>query len=262
MIPRRHPRYESLKRREALVGGYEKGITVLQGLIAHGRGEAFDYLLGEKTIEPATEAIRASAALLLLAKDPVVSVNGNTAALCPKELVELANVVGAKLEINLFHRSDARIKRIIKVLLKHGAKQVLGFGGDARIKGLAGDRAKVDGAGIYAADVVLVSLEDGDRTEALVAMGKKVIAIDLNPLSRTARRATITIVDEVVRAVPALAKEAKALKKMSKAKLEELARFGNRQNLGEFLHHINKRLEELEISGEFSPEDSHLVSSR
>ena len=31
------------------------------------------------------------------------------------------------------------------------------------------------------ADTVLVPLEDGDRTEALVKMGKTVVAIDLNP---------------------------------------------------------------------------------
>jgi 4-phosphopantoate--beta-alanine ligase len=33
-------------------------------------------------------------------------------------------------------------------------------------------------------------------------MGKTVIAIDLNPLSRTARAATLTIVDELTRALP------------------------------------------------------------
>jgi 4-phosphopantoate--beta-alanine ligase len=57
------------------------------------------------------------------------------------------------------------------------------------------DRRMVDPDGIYIADVVLVPLEDGDRTEALVKMGKKVIAIDLNPLSRTSQKASITIVE-------------------------------------------------------------------
>ncbi len=33
-------------------------------------------------------------------------------------------------------------------------------------------------------------------------MGKTVIAVDLNPLSRTARMASLTIVDEVTRALP------------------------------------------------------------
>ena len=49
MIPRSHPRYESLVIREKLVKGVKEGITALQGLIAHGRGEMFDYILGEKT---------------------------------------------------------------------------------------------------------------------------------------------------------------------------------------------------------------------
>jgi 4-phosphopantoate--beta-alanine ligase len=56
--------------------------------------------------------------------------------------------------------------------------------------------------GIYSADTVLVPLEDGDRCAALAGMGKRVIAIDLNPLSRTARSATLTIVDELTRALP------------------------------------------------------------
>ena len=47
--------------------------------------------------------------------------------------------------------------------------------------------------------MILVPLEDGDRCEALVNMGKTVIVIDLNPLSRSARKASITIVDEVSR---------------------------------------------------------------
>jgi 4-phosphopantoate--beta-alanine ligase len=56
--------------------------------------------------------------------------------------------------------------------------------------------------GIFSADTVLVPLEDGDRCAALVALGKRVIAIDLNPLSRTARTATLTVVDELTRALP------------------------------------------------------------
>jgi 4-phosphopantoate--beta-alanine ligase len=42
-------------------------------------------------------------------------------------------------------------------------------------------------------------------------MGKKVIAIDLNPLSRTARAATLTIVDDVTRAIPAITRAADGL---------------------------------------------------
>ena len=57
---------------------------------------------------------------------------------------------------------------------------------------------------IEAADAVLVPLEDGDRCEALVDLGKQVLVIDLNPLSRTARMAHVTIVDEVSRAMTGL----------------------------------------------------------
>ena len=51
----------------------------------------------------------------------------------------------------------------------------------------------------YSSDVILVPLEDGDRCEALVNMGKTVIVVDLNPLSRSAKMASITIVDEISR---------------------------------------------------------------
>ncbi|HIN08360.1 MAG TPA: DUF137 domain-containing protein, partial [Candidatus Poseidoniales archaeon] len=47
-------------------------------------------------------------------------------------------------------------------------------------------------------------LEDGDRCQALVEMGKRVITIDLNPLSRTARTAHVTVVDELTRVLPQL----------------------------------------------------------
>ena len=49
--------------------------------------------------------------------------------------------------------------------------------------------------------MILVPLEDGDRCNALVTMGKTVIVIDLNPLSRSAQQGSITIVDELSRAL-------------------------------------------------------------
>ena len=55
-------------------------------------------------------------------------------------------------------------------------------------------------------DVVFVPLEDGDRTIALKRMNKKVITVDLNPLSRTALSSDITIVDNIVRVIPQLIK--------------------------------------------------------
>ena len=76
---------------------------------------------------------------------------------------------------------------------------ILGANPDATIPGLKGPRAKCESKGILEADVLLVPLEDGDRCEALVAMGKTVIVIDLNPLSRSSQRGSITIVDELSR---------------------------------------------------------------
>ena len=54
-IPKSHPRYASLVARERVAKGVKKGFTSSQGLIAQGRGECFDYLLGERTT-PSAEA--------------------------------------------------------------------------------------------------------------------------------------------------------------------------------------------------------------
>lgn len=240
-IPKDHPRYTALLEREALIEGYKKGITAEAGLIAHGRGEAFDYLLGEKTTKEAKSAIKAAGAALLLAENPVISVNGNTAALCPEALIELSNAAGAKLEINLFYRSEERVKKIEKVLQDLGAEEVLGAEPDRTIEGLSSARRRVAGEGIYKSDVVLVPLEDGDRTGALVKLGKKVIAIDLNPLSRTSQTATITIVDNVTRAIPELAKVVNELKKLKKDKLSgTISNFDNDLNLKDVVKRIRR----------------------
>lgn len=210
-VPKSHPRYESLLTRHRIEEGVENGITSRQGLIAQGRGEAFDYLLGEKTIPSADEAERVAAAHLLLAERPVLSINGNVAALVPGEIVELARVTGAALEVNLFNRTKERIEAIAAHLHDHGADEVKGLTADARIPGLDHERAKVDADGIYAADVVLVPLEDGDRAEALAAMEKTEIVVDLNPRSRSAQAAAVPIVDNIIRAVPNVTAHAREL---------------------------------------------------
>ena len=107
-------------------------------------------------------------------------------------MVELSKAIGAPLEVNLFHRSEERVKKIADLLRSLGAKGVLGEKPDASVPGLDHARALATRGGICDADVALIPLEDGDRCEALVAMGKKVIAIDLNPLSRTSKKATVT----------------------------------------------------------------------
>ncbi|MFB6128187.1 MAG: 4-phosphopantoate--beta-alanine ligase [Halorhabdus sp.] len=221
-VPESHPRYESLLTRHRIEEGVEKGITSQQGLIAQGRGEAFDYLLGERTIESADRAERVAAAHLLLAEQPVISVNGNVAALVPAEVVELAEATGADLEVNLFNRTEERIEAIVEHLREHGASEVKGLTADARIPGLDHERAKVDEDGIYEADTVVVPLEDGDRAAALGEMGKTEIVIDLNPLSRSAQVATVPIVDNVLRAIPNMTEYARELDGRSTAELRAM----------------------------------------
>ncbi len=221
-IPGNHPRRVSLETRTRLTDGVRQGITSFDGLIAHGRGEAFDYLLGEQTHDFALRAIDASAAALLLAERPVISVNGNAAALVPREMGILAEILGSPLEVNLFHASREREMKIRDHLLSHGARQVLLADEDFVIGGLDSNRRLVNGQGIYRADVIFVPLEDGDRCEALIRSGRKVITIDLNPLSRTARTASITIVDNIVRALPLLIERVKSIGSNSPSILEDI----------------------------------------
>ncbi|SFS80629.1 4-phosphopantoate--beta-alanine ligase [Halostagnicola kamekurae] len=221
-IPEDHPRYQDLLTRHRIEAGVEKGITHLQGMHAEGRGSAFDYLLGEETIPSAAAAERAAAARLLLADEPVLSINGNVAALVPGEMVQLAAAVDADLEVNLFNRTPERIDAIVDHLAEHGAEDVKGIEADARIPNLDHKRAKVDSDGIYAADVVVVPLEDGDRAEALEAMGKTEIVIDLNPLSRSPQVAEIPIVDNIIRAVPNMTEHARELEGETESTLQAI----------------------------------------
>ena len=221
-VPESHPRYLSLKMRDTIVAGVESGVTSIHGLMAHGRGEAFDYLIGEKTQPFAIDAIRAGAAVLLLAEHPVISVNGNVAALTPRELVTFANVLNAPLEVNIFHASKEREDAIREHLKKHGADQVLMPTTEAQLSFIDSNRKFVHPKGIFRADVVFVPLEDGDRCEALQKMGKTVVTVDLNPMSRTADGAGVTIVDNVVRALPLLIQEVQTLQITSPPALKEI----------------------------------------
>ena len=238
MIPKSHPRYESLRTRDLMVEGVKKGMTSIHGLIAHGRGEAFDYLLGEKTNEFAKKSIEAASALLLLAEYPVISVNGNAVVLVQKDLVKLAKLLSCPLEINIFHASKERELKIKKHLERYGAKNVLLPDKKHKIKFLDSNRKYANKDGVLKADVVFVPLEDGDRAEALVKNWKKVVTIDVNPLSRTAQKATITIVDNITRAMPLLIKQIKKFKKLklTKKQLEVI-----------YKHHNNKKRLKLAI---------------
>ena len=245
-IPKSHPRYYSLKTRERLSNAVNNGITHHTGLIAHGRGEAFDYILGEKTNKYADEAERIAAAALLLANNPVISINGNVAALNPKDCISLSNEIPAKLEINLFHRSDDRVNKIFNELKKNGATKIYGKKVDAIIPSLDHNRGLCDKDCIFSSDVVLVPLEDGDRCKALKSMGKKVIAIDLNPLSRTARESDISIIDNVLRAIPNIEYWVKKYKKIKKEDLINMVKnWNNDIMLKNIISYISKRLNSM-----------------
>src|SRR6185436_11619733 len=213
-----HPRYLSLLAREKLVTGFKRGLVASEGLIAHGRGECFDYLIGECTIESAKAAVNAASATLLLARYPVISINGNVTALCVDQICQLnRSLEYSAVEINLFYYTKEREKLISEEFKKYGLTRI--FGIDPKnlvsIPELESNRRFVDRDGISKADVVFVPLEDGDRTIALKRMNKKVITVDLNPLSRTALTSDITIVDNIVRVIPQLIECIKYHKKHS-----------------------------------------------
>jgi 4-phosphopantoate--beta-alanine ligase len=239
MIPEDHPRYRSLKAREQLARYAREGIVSLEGLTAHGRGEAFDYLMGERTLDSARKAEKIAAALLLTAERPVISVNGNTAALAADQVRELQEASGAAVEVNLFHRTDERMERVTRHLQEHGVAVLEGTA--ERLLPLSHDRGLCLREGIGSADVVLVPLEDGDRCQALSGLGRTVIAIDLNPLSRTACSATLTVVDELTRALPLISGFCRAIKPPEARLLA--GNFDNRLFLHGALHEISRRLE-------------------
>ena len=224
-IPVSHPRKKSLLSRQRIVDATKNGLLADSAMIAHGRGEAFDYLLGEKTSNSARLAIKESASRLIESDNPVISVNGNTAVLAGKSLIRVAAVLNCPIEVNIYYRTEERMSKLNSFLEKQKeivsqeknpdnwigdwnnavkSVKILGKEGDGRIQGLEGPRSICSSQGIEKADVILVPLEDGDRCEALVNLGKQVLVVDLNPLSRTAKMATITIVDEISRAAELL----------------------------------------------------------
>ena len=245
LIPKSHPRAKSLLIREKLVSGFDQGLVAKEGLLAQGRGEAFDYLQGEKTGKSAKSAIKAAAAQIILADLPVISVNGNIAALCPKEIVKLAKKTGSKIEVNLFYTNEKRKRAIINTLKKYGAKEILGtdFRSKTILSGIDSARRFVDKNGIFSADVVVVPLEDGDRTMALRKAGKKVITFDLNPLSRTSQTAHITIVDNVTRAMDLLIENCEKLSRKNTNYLQKIVcDFDNKKNLSQNIEEIKNNL--------------------
>ena len=241
MIPKSHPRYESLLLRDKMVKAAKKGYLADSAMIAHGRGEAFDYLIGERTTYPAKRAMYVAVAALLLSNNPVISVNGNATALAVEEIIELANSVGAKIEINLFYRTDDRVKIITQIYKDLGYDKILGTLDDdiEYLNDIKNNRASASKTGIYSADTVLIPPEDGDRAEILKKSGKNIITIDLNPLSRTSKMSDVSIMDNIVRAIPFMTKIAEDLKTQDKQVLMEIVNdFDNEENLKESLEQI------------------------
>lgn len=215
-----HPRYDSLLKRQLLEEAAKAGMLADSALIAHGRGEAFDYLLGERTCLSAALATAEVAARLAAAQNPIISFNGNAVALAADDLLRCAAVLGCPVEVNIFYRTAERMQALLDHLRARlefistegkpdawsgdwaaactGVK-ILGANPNGKIPGLKGNRANCETNGILAADVILVPLEDGDRCEALVNMEKDVLVVDLNPLSRSAMMASVTVVDELTR---------------------------------------------------------------
>ncbi|WP_461462302.1 4-phosphopantoate--beta-alanine ligase [Methanobrevibacter sp.] len=246
MIPKNHPRYDSLILRDKVKNAFLEGYLADTGMIAHGRGETFDYLIGEKTVDSAYDAIEAAVALILLADNPVLSVNGNTTALAIDEIIELARETDSQIEINLFYRTEERVDKITELFKDHGYNKILGTNNDDLyyFDKIKNPRATASLSGIYIADVILVPLEDGDRAELLKNAGKKIICIDLNPLSRTSKMSDISIVDNVVRALPLMTNLAREYKNKDKRFLENIVdNFNNKENLKKSLNSF--KLQEL-----------------
>ena len=237
-----HPRYQSLLMRHRLEMAAKAGMLADSALIAHGRGEAFDYLLGEATIASAHDATMESLAHLQNANSAVISLNGNAIALAGKELMQLASLLKIPVEVNIFYRTPERMKALLSHLYEIRDSnqldvEILGEKPDAKIPGLEGPRAKCCESGIYNSDVILVPLEDGDRCEALVAMGKVVLVIDLNPLSRSAKMGSVTIVDELSRVADNLLRGA-----MQKIIRKPRTDYDNNDHLQSAIDHITSSL--------------------
>ena len=189
--------------------------------------------------------------------------------MAPEALIELGQVLNAPLEVNIFHTETGRERRIREHLLKHkarletspanegansakvrletspteegleGTPDVLMPTTEAQLSFIDSNRKFVHPEGIFKADVVFVPLEDGDRCEALRKMGKDVVTVDLNPMSRTAKQASITIVDNVVRALPLLCEEIRNLS-VSDTEVPTLKNYSNAAVLQEALQHISR----------------------
>jgi 4-phosphopantoate--beta-alanine ligase len=133
------------------------------------------------------------------------------------------------------------VKIITQLYKDHGYKEILGSLDDdiEYLNEIKNSRSSASKTGIYSADTILIPLEDGDRAEILKKSGKNIITIDLNPLSRTSKMSDVSIMDNIVRAVPFMTKIAEDLKTQDKEILMELVNeYDNDENLKESLEQI------------------------
>lgn len=174
--------------------------------------------------------------------------NGNVAVLCPEEIIELGNLVNAPLEINLFYRTREREMAIETAMKQAGAEKLLGIDPDKQttIEEISHQRRIVDVDGIAISDCVFVPLEDGDRTQALKHLQKEVVTVDLNPLSRTSLAASVSITNNISRAVVEMVDIARDLRNLSREELlVERSKLDNRELLKTALKFMSNRLVKL-----------------
>lgn len=118
--------------------------------------------------------------------------------------------------------SAERESRIKEHLCSLGVAEVLLPSRQTVLPGIDSNRKFMNPNGLLAADTVIVALEDNDKCEALKSQGKFTIAVDLNPLCRTAKTADITIVDNLIRVFPLLTTKLNALSQSSHADLDRI----------------------------------------
>ena len=111
--------------RHRLETAAKKGMLADSAMIAHGRGEAYDYLLGERTIPSAHFATQVALHTLKNAQHPVLSVNGNVVALAGDEILRLADQLKCPIEVNIFYRTPERMDALLSDLNER--KQRLGL---------------------------------------------------------------------------------------------------------------------------------------
>ena len=165
-----HPRYASLLMRHRLEVAAKRGMLADSAMIAHGRGEAFDYLLGEQTTPNAREATAHALNHLESAQRPVLSMNGNVTALACDEMLQLANHLNCPVEVNIFYRTPERMEALLTFIEERkralGVQvPVLGGAPNAAIPGLKGPRAQCHKEGILESDVILCLLYTSDAAD-------------------------------------------------------------------------------------------------